>query len=147
MAQRWQRIGIVAGVLFALNLIGRGTSKIFFDGNDDRETLIGFLTFGSVALVVGVLAFMWGRERSTGEVAADLAAASGIACLLSYLVGPFVTGGTPFANGAGDFFEQIWWYAGFVAVGAFIGTAVLIVIGQDLRSKQLKSYVARAKRV
>jgi hypothetical protein len=147
MTQRWKWIGIVAGVLFALNLVGRGVSKIFFDGDDSTETTVGFVALAAVALVVAVLAFHWGRDRPVGAVAARLAGASLVACLLSFLVGPFVTGGRPFANGGGDFFAQIWWYAGFVIIGAFIGTAVLIVLGQDLRSKQLKSYVARAKRV
>jgi hypothetical protein len=67
--------------------------------------------------------------------------------VLSVLVGPFLTGGKPFANGAGDFFAQVWSYAGFAALGAFVGLAVLITLGLDLRSRQLKNYSARVKRV
>ncbi|MBB5871676.1 tellurite resistance protein TehA-like permease [Allocatelliglobosispora scoriae] len=147
MAQRWKWIGIIAGVLFAINIVGRIVSKASFEGDTSKETAVGFVAFGAVALVLAVVAFIWGRDRSVGVVVADIAAAAAIGGLLSIIVGPFVTGGKPFASGAGAFFEQVWWYAGFVAAGVFLGLAVLIAIGQDLRSKQLKSYAARAKRV
>lgn len=147
MAQRWKRIGILAGVLLVLNIVGRLVSKFKFDGNTSKQTLVGFVVLAAVALTIAVAAFIWGRDRSVGVVAADVAGAALIGGLLSIIAGPFVTGGKPFASGAGAFFEQVWWYAGFVVGGAFLGTAVLIAIGQDLRSKQLKSYAVRAKRV
>ena len=56
------------------------------------------------------------------------------------LVGPAVFGANPFAGGAGDFFAQIWLYAGFSVGGFLLGYLLLVVLGRDYRSRQLAAY-------
>ena len=61
------------------------------------------------------------------------------------LVGPFIGGEGPFEEGAGNFFAQIWLYAGFAIVGTVLGYWVATALGRDFRSKSLKAYTqARA---
>ncbi len=70
----------------------------------------------------------------------DLVAIVTTAMLLTVLVGPFISGDSPFMNGAGAFFAQIWLYLGFTVGGAILGYLVLMVLGWDYRSQSLKRY-------
>jgi hypothetical protein len=60
--------------------------------------------------------------------------------LLTVLVGPFISGGQPFAGGAGDFFSQVWLYAGFAIVGTLLGYWLAVMLGRDYRSRSLKAF-------
>ncbi|NUT31738.1 MAG: hypothetical protein HOV79_01560 [Hamadaea sp.] len=145
MALRWRRIGILAGALFAINLAGRLVSKFVLDENSSKQNLVAVVGLGAIALIFAVVAFVWGRVRPMGVVAADLAGAAVISCLLIVLVGPLVIGQSPFEMGAGDFFEQIWQYGAIVVGASLLGGLVLVMTGQDLRTKQLKQYARTAK--
>lgn len=145
MALRWRRIGILAGALFAINLVGRLVSKFVLDESSSKQNVVAIVGLGAIALTFAVLAFVWGRIRPMGVVAADLAGAAILSCALIVLAGPLVIGQNPFAMGAGDFFEQIWQYAAIVIGASLLGGLVLVMTGQDLRTKQLKRYAQTAK--
>ncbi|WP_027342684.1 hypothetical protein [Hamadaea tsunoensis] len=144
MAQRWKRIGILAGVLFVVNLLSRLASKYWLTSNSQQK-VIAVVGVGAIVLIFAVLAFSWGRTRPAGVVAADLAAAALGSCLLIIFAAPLIMGQSPFANGAGDFFAEIWQYAGLAIGGSLLGFLVLMATGQDLRAKQLKQYTRAAK--
>jgi len=145
MALRWKRIGILAGVLFAINLAGRLVSKFVLDENSSKQDLVPIIGLSAIALVFAVLAFVWGRQRPLGAVAFDLTGGAVISCALIVLAGPLIVGENPFKMGAGDFFEQIWQYAAIVVGASLLGGLVLVATGQDLRTKQLKQYARTAK--
>jgi hypothetical protein len=134
---------VIAGVLFVVNVVARWVAK----GIDDADTQVtaGFIALGVIGLVFLAMAAYWGRTRPLARVVADLAAAGGFACLLSILLGPVLAGESPFANGAGAFFAQIWVYAAVFAAGTGLGLVGLIAFTADYRSKQLKAYADRAK--
>lgn len=151
MRERWQRIGVLAGVLFAINVVARLVARLAFNGNDDGQTAIGLISMTVIGLIFAVLAFVWGRDRPVGILVADLAGAAVIGCTLTIFVGPFISGEGPFSDGAGVFFAQIWQYGGFFGGGTLVGFLILTALGRDYKSKGLKqlaeSRLAKPRRV
>ncbi len=111
MRARWLPVGVLAAVLFAI-----------------------------IAVLLGALAFVRARREPVARWLPDLAVATGIALLLTILVGPFISGATPFAGGAGDFFNQVWLYAAFAGGGLLIGYLFCTAFGLDYRSQGLKRF-------
>ncbi|KAB1152858.1 hypothetical protein ACLQ20_04925 [Micromonospora sp. DT46] len=141
MSERWRAIGVLAVALFAVNVVARLVTRFGFDGDDtaaaDRVSLGMFVVIG---LVLAAVAFVWGRRRPVSAWSADLAAAVGIALLLTVLVGPLLVGNDPFGGGAGTFFAQIWLYLAAAGVGVLLGYLLLTALGLDHRSQSLKRY-------
>ncbi len=151
MRERWQRIGVLAAVLFAINVVARLVARLAFSGNDGWETNTGLISMTVIGLIFVALAFRWGRDRPAGILVADLAGAAAAGCLLTIFIGPFISGEGPFSDGAGIFFAQIWQYVGFFGGGTLIGFLLLTALGLDYKSKSLKqiaqSGVSRPRRV
>jgi len=144
MRERWLPVGVLAVGLFAINVVARLVARLWFNGDlaaADRITLLMLLAVGLVSLVT---AAVWSRSRPVGRWVADLAAAAFVGLLLAIFVGPFISGTTPFADGAGEFFKQVWQWSGFVVGGAAIGFMVVTALGLDYRSQSLKRF-AEAK--
>ncbi|SNT17131.1 hypothetical protein SAMN05421812_103519 [Asanoa hainanensis] len=140
MRNRWLRIGVLAGALFAINLVARGVANFAFDDDTDMQDRITLIFFGVVALTLAAVAFRWGRDRPVGILIADMAGAALVACLATVVIGPAVFGGNPVGGGAGEFFAQIWLYAAFSIGGFLLGYLLLVVLGRDYRSRQLAAY-------
>jgi len=151
MRNRWLRIGTLAAALFAINLVARGVANFAFDDDTDQQDRTSLVFFAVVALLLAVVAFRWGRDRPVGVLLADMAGAALVACLATVLIGPAVFGANPFGGGAGEFFAQIWLYAGFSAGGFLLGYLLLVILGKDYRSRQLAAYskakLSRPRRV
>ncbi|MEU4770521.1 hypothetical protein [Micromonospora sp. NPDC023644] len=141
MSERWRAIGVLAVALFAVNVVARLVTRFGFDGDEtaaaDRVSLGMFVVIG---LVLAAVAFVWGKRRPVAAWGADLAAAIGIALLLTVLVGPLLVGDNPFGGGAGTFFAQIWLYLAAAGVGVLLGYLLLTALGLDHRSQSLKRY-------
>jgi hypothetical protein len=137
-------VGVLAAGLFAINVVARLVARLWFNGDlaaADRITLLMLLAVGLASLFV---AAAWSRRQPVGRWAADLSAALTVGLLLAIFVGPFISGTTPFASGAGEFFKQIWQWAGFGGGGAAIGYMIITALGLDYRSQSLKRF-AEAK--
>ncbi|MGK5520062.1 hypothetical protein ACSNN9_11970 [Micromonospora sp. URMC 107] len=141
MSERWRAIGVLAVALFAVNVVARLVTRFGFDGDEtaaaDRVSLGMFVVIG---LVLAAVAFVWGKRRPVAGWGADLAAAVGLALLLTVLVGPLLVGDNPFGGGAGTFFAQIWLYLAAAGVGVLLGYLLLTALGLDHRSQSLKRY-------
>jgi hypothetical protein len=140
MKERWLPVGILAGVLFVINALGRVVAKLWADGNEQRETNAGYVALALICLVMIAAAVRWVRRYPTPRVWWDFAVAAVAGCLLSVLIGPFIVGDQPFAEGAGIFFRQIWWYLGLTLGGAGFGALVVMTLGQDWKSQAWKRY-------
>lgn len=140
MWQRWRPIIVMTAGLFAITVIARLLSRLIANNDDRLQTRIGYVAFGAVAVTACALAVYWGRRHPVGQVILDLGGAVLGACLLSVLIGPFISGDTPFASGAGSFFAQIWAYCGVGFGGGLLGMLGLTALGQDYRSQALKRY-------
>lgn len=144
MRERWLPVGVLAGVLFAVNVAGRVAAKVWGDGDDDKEIRIGLIALAVIGVVILVASMRWVRRHPMPRVWADLLFAAGGACALSVLVGPLLVGEQPFAEGAGLFFRQIWWYAGITLVAGFLGALIMMTLGKDWKSQAWKRYADRA---
>jgi hypothetical protein len=147
MKDRWRPVAVLAAVLFAVNVVARLVTRIAFDGRPEVQDRVSLGMFAVIALILAGVAASWARRWPAARWAPDLGTAVLIALALTVFVGPFISGSRPFAGGAGEFFSQIWLYAGFAGAGAALGYLVVTAFGLDHRSQSLKRYaeVKRAK--
>ncbi|TDC61340.1 hypothetical protein E1258_11800 [Micromonospora sp. KC207] len=140
MKDRWRTVGTLAGALFAVNVVARVVIRFGFTGDDTAADRVSLVMFLAIGLILAVLAFRWGQDRPLGHWAGDVAAAVGVALLLTVLVGPLLVGQNPFGGGAGTFFAQIWLYLAATAAGVLVGYLTITALGRDHRSRMLKRY-------
>lgn len=144
MKDRWLPVGVLAGALFAVNVVARLIARFGFDGDIEAQDRLSLGMFAVIGVILAVMAFIWGRRSSTADWGPRLAVAVLVAMALTIFVGPFISGTHPFADGAGEFFAQIWLYGGFAGGGVLVGFLVLTALGLDYRSQQLQRF-AEAK--
>jgi hypothetical protein len=151
LKQRWTPVGVLAGILFATNLIARLVVRLAFPHSAESQTRVGLVAISLVAVVMAGAAYRWGRRYPMPRVLGELAAAAGTAGILSVLVGPYVAGSAPFKEGADFFVGQIVQYALFAFGGAFLGLLVVMALGQDWKAQSWRRYEesvrARPRRV
>jgi hypothetical protein len=144
MKDRWLPIGVLAGVLFVVNVAARLVARLGFNEDGEAQDRISLGMFVAIGLILASMAFVWGRRHPAGRWIGDIGAAALAAMLLTIFVGPFISGDTLFEGGAGDFFSQVWLYAGFAIGGSLVGFLILVALGLDYRSQGLKRF-AEAK--
>jgi hypothetical protein len=151
MKDRWLPVGVLAGVLFAVNVVARLVTRFGFDGDAEISDRVSLGMFAVIGLILAGLAFVRGKRYPTSRWGGDVAVAVLVAMALTVFVGPFISGSHPFAAGAGEFFSQIWLYAGFAGGGVLVGFLLLTAFGLDYRSQSLKRYaetrLAKPRRV
>ncbi|OLB64692.1 MAG: hypothetical protein AUI10_10025 [Actinobacteria bacterium 13_2_20CM_2_72_6] len=140
MKDRWLPVGVLAGVLFAINAVTRFIVWQVAPKNDTKQIGLGLIGLGLVALLMAAAGYRWGRRYPMARVGPDLSVAVAVACALTVLVGPFAGGTVPFKEGAGLFFAEIWHYLAFAGGGAILGLLVLMALGRDYRAQALKRY-------
>lgn len=146
MRERWQPVGIVAGVLFVVNLIARLVVRATAgkDATVDKQTTVGLIALLAVGAVMIGVAYWWARRYPMPRVLGDLAVAAFVGCLLSALIGPFISGSSPFGDG-GLFFAQLFYYLAVCAGGVFFGLVAVMAAGQDYKSQAWKRYSERVQ--
>lgn len=140
MRERWLPVGVLAAVLFAVNVVARLLTRLGYDGDPEAADRISLGMFAVIGLILAVIAFVRGRRQPVARWGSDVAVAVLVAMVLTVFVGPFVSGSYPFADGVGSFFAQIWLYAAFAGGGALLGFLVLTALGWDHRSESLRRY-------
>lgn len=141
---RGKPIVLLVAALFAVNVAARLIVR-FVDTNDDQEILLGMGVLAATAIVALVAAFWWARRAPAPRAAGEIAAALAAACILTVLIGPFVAGSQPFAEGGTLFVKQILLYLAFTAGGAILGLLLCMTLGQDWKSRGWKSYGSRRR--
>jgi hypothetical protein len=144
MKERWLPVGLVAGALFLVNVVARLVVRFAAGDDDDKQITIGLWALFAVGAVMIPVAFWYARRHPMLRVVADLGIAVVAACVLAVLIGPFVSGSTPFGDGAGLVFRQFFYFVGLSAIGAVLGVLVLMTFGLDYRSQSWKRYIDRA---
>ena len=144
MRQRWVQIASLAAALFAINVIARLVIRIGFNEDDTAQNRVSIIMFAVIGLVLATVTFFRSQRVPPSSWLPELAAAAIGGMLLTILVGPFVSGDSPFSGGAGNFFSQVWLYGGFAIVGTLLGYWLATMLGRDYRSKSLAAF-AKAK--
>jgi hypothetical protein len=140
--QRWFPIAALAVALFAINVVARLVIRIGFGDNDTAQDRVSIIMFAVIGVVLAIVTFVRAQRVPPSRWLPDLAGAAVIAMLLTILVGPFISGDSPFSGGAGNFFSQVWLYAGFAIVGTLLGYWIATAFGRDYRSRSLKAFAA-----
>ena len=138
--QRWFPSVVLAVSLFAINVLARLIAQIGFDDDQSAHNRATLVMFVLIALVLGGYAFVVSQGRRPSGWLPELAFGAVGGMLLTVLAGPLVTGDSPFGNGAGDFFAQIWLYSACAAVGTLLGYWIAVLLGRDYRSRSLAAY-------
>jgi hypothetical protein len=144
MKQRWVPIVVLAVGLFAINVIARLVIRIGFADNETAESRLSIAMFAAIGLVLAIVTFVRAQRVPPSSWLPEIAASAIGGMLLTVLVGPFVSGDSPFSAGAGNFFSQIWLYGGFAIVGTLLGYWIATMLGRDYRSRSLQAF-AKAK--
>ncbi len=151
MKQRWRAVAVLAVGLFAVNVVTRLIVRLAFEGNATAESRASIAMFAVIGAVLAVVAFRRAQWAPPSTWVPELVVAALGGLLLTMLVGPFVSGDSPFAGGAGAFFVQVLLYSGFATAGVLLGYWVATAMGLDHRSKTLtafaKAKLARPRRV
>lgn len=137
MRQRWVPIALLAAGLFAVNVIARLIIRIGFADDESAQNTVTIVMFAVIGLVLAVVAYVRAQRVPPGAWLPELAAAAVGGMLLTILIGPFVSGDTPFGGGAGNFFSQVWLYSGFAIAGTLLGYWIATMLGRDHRSRSL----------
>jgi hypothetical protein len=131
---------VLALALFAVAGISRFViwkAKIVDESQQMRLSLVAM---GLVVILLGVVAARVSMRYPFGRVVADTLAAGGAGGLLYVLVGPFLSGSSPFAGGLGSFVGQFLLFLGLAAVGVGVGFMVVTALGKDWKSRGLRHY-------
>ena len=151
MKDRWLPVGVLAGVLFLINVVARLLIRFGFDEDVETSDRLSLAMFVVIGLILATVAFVSARRHPVARWGGDVAVAVLVAMALTIIVGPFISGSYPFANGPGEFFSQILFYAAFAAGGTLVGFLLLTALGLDYRSQSLKRYaetkLAKPRRV
>jgi hypothetical protein len=139
--QRWFPAAALAVGLFAINVATRLVIRLGFSGNQTAEDRASVIMFGLIGLALAVVTFLRSQRVPPSTWLWEIGFGALGAMLLTILVGPFISGDRPFAGGAGNFFSQIWLYAGFAIVGTLLGYWIATALGRDYRSRSLAAYV------
>lgn len=145
MKQRWVPVALLAAGLFAINVVARLVTRLGFSGDETAENRVSTVMFVMIGIVLAVGTYIRAQQKPPSQWLPEIAVAAVGGMLLTILVGPFVSGDTPFAGGAGNFFSQVWLYGGFSIVGTLLGYWLATALGRDYRARSLRAYAqARA---
>jgi hypothetical protein len=137
---RWLPITLLALALFLVNAASR---LITWKGKfvkEDQQMRIGFIAVIAVGVILIGASAWWAYRHPLGRMLADLALAVGIACVLSLVIGPFLGGSRPFAEGLEFFVLQVLLFVGLGGVGILLGFLAVVAFGKDHKSRSLKRY-------
>jgi hypothetical protein len=145
MKERWLPVGVLAGGLFLVNLVARLVVRFAAGSDDNKQVTIGLWALFAVGAVLIPVAFWWGRRWPLPRVVGDILVAVLVACLLAVLIGPFVSGTAPFADGFGLVLRQFVYFVGVSAGGTLIGLLAVMTVGKDYKSQAWKRYADRVQ--
>jgi hypothetical protein len=145
MRSRWAAVGVAVAALVGVNLVARLVLRLAGPPADVRDFWVAVASLGAMAVLVGVTGFRWARQHLLPRVAADLFVVVVVTGLLVTVVGPLVSGGSPFGAGLLRFLVLLGVAVGVLTLGAAIGVLLAVALGVDPKSRAYQAYVARSR--
>ncbi|MFI5956471.1 hypothetical protein [Cryptosporangium sp. NPDC051539] len=145
MQNRWTRVGVVVAVLVAVNFGARIVLRIASGTSEDTELRTGIVSLAGMGVVLAVAAFLTARRFLPAVTSGDLFFDIVVTSLLVTLVGPFISGGTPFVDGPGQWLLQLVVCVGVLLVGAALGGLLAVAFGVDPKSRAWGAYASQVK--
>jgi len=140
----WVRVAVVAAVLIAVNLVARVAVRIA-DPGGDAEFVIALWSIGAMVVGLAATVFYWARRYFVPQVLTFAGAVIGASSLVVTLVGPYVSGGSPFENGFGTYLLQLFVCLVALSVGGALGLLVAMAFGLDPTSRAWKRQAERVR--
>lgn len=140
MRERYKPIVILAGVLFAIDAVARFLVWLIWPHSDSKQTLVGFIVLGLIAVIMLVTAFRTTVREPSSLALPELGLILCLACVASVVLGPLAGASYPFREGAGEFFHEVWIYLAIGGGGAVLGILAAMAVGQDYRAQSLKRF-------
>jgi hypothetical protein len=140
MRERWLPVGVLAGVLFGVNVAARFIVWLVARHSASKQTTIGLVAACAIGAVMIGAGYLWARRVPTPRVVGELSLAILAGCVFSVIIGPFAGGSAPFKEGGTFFYSEIWHYLALGAGGAIFGVLIAMTFGQDLKSQAWKRF-------
>jgi membrane-associated HD superfamily phosphohydrolase len=140
MRNRYKPVALVAGLLVLMSLVVQIINRTAYHKNDNDQENVTLVLLFVTALVMVIASYWWSVRFPLGQVVPELLLILAIGCVAIVVIDPLVTAISPFASGAGDFFEKIWIYLGFTIGGSVLGWLIALALGRDYRGKALARY-------
>jgi len=142
---RWVRIGVVVAALVLVNFGARLALRLASGASEKVEFTTALTSLVAMGVVIAVVGFLTARRYLLAVTAGDLFFDILLTSLLVTLVGPFVSGATPFGAGVLQWMLQWLVCVGALTVGAAIGVLLTIAFGLDPKSRAWAAYAAQVK--
>ncbi|GAA0283741.1 hypothetical protein [Cryptosporangium japonicum] len=146
MQNRWTRVGVVVAVLIVVNFGARLVLRLANGTSEDVELTTALVSLAAMGVVIAVAGFLTARRYLWGVTAGDLFFDLVISALLVTLVGPFVSGATPFGSGVTQWLLQLLVCLGVLLIGSAIGVLLAVAFGLDPKSRAWGAYAAQKPR-
>ena len=145
MRNRWTRVGVVVGALVVVNLAARLIIRIASGASERVQFTTALASLLAMGVLLAVTGFLTARRYLPARTAGDLFYMIVISALVVTLIGPFVSGGSPFGAGGYTWLLQLLVCLGALLVGAAIGVLLAIAFGLDPKSRAWGAYAASVK--
>ncbi|HEV2087242.1 MAG TPA: hypothetical protein VGR21_02905 [Cryptosporangiaceae bacterium] len=142
---RWVQVAVAAAIFVVINLVARAAVRLAGPPDDARDLTVAVWSLGTMGVAAGVIGFLWTRRERLGRVAADLTVAVVTSALVVTLVGPFVSGTTPFASGFTFFLLLLAACVGVLSFGSALGVMIATALGLDPKSRAWQAYARSVK--
>jgi hypothetical protein len=142
---RWARIAAVVLVLVVVNFAARVIIRLANGASDGAQFNTALASLVAMGVVLAVTGFFLSRRFVLARAAGDLFFMIVSAALIVTLVGPFVSGGTPFGAGSYAWTMQLLVCLAALLIGSAIGVLLAIAFGLDPKSRAWAAYAASVK--
>lgn len=140
MNRRWLRVGLLGGVLLAVNLIARLVTVIADVTEPSTLDLIAYVGIGVVFLILIGAGAWWAVRFPFSRLFFDIGAAVVAVALLALFIGPLIGGESPFSAGLASMVAQFLLFLGLGFLGGLLGFAAVVTVGKDWKSRGLRQY-------
>ncbi|BCJ28221.1 hypothetical protein AB0I55_26365 [Actinocatenispora sera] len=138
LRHRWTPVVLVALALFVINVIGRVVVYVAGIDGDQQMFMASLYSMIAMVLVAGYAGFRWTRRYEMVRVVGEVGLAIILGSLLTTMVSPLFVGLNPFSGGASIYLRMLGVCFVLCAIGALVGSLIVLAVGQDRTGRAWK---------